>query len=253
VATSVGGCQQRIAAGDDVQFLYSSFGQPLLELTGAPVKATTGEAFTVNVKQHDGNGASGPAAAASVAGQTTGADGSAQVSFDSSGVKRFKATRSDAVRSNAAEVCVYAPGSGECDSFVPSVPSTPPAAGEVLSAGDSRAPLARIGSIRDGARYRRGPRVLRGTVEEDQGLFQVYFRLRRTGPGGCRWFSGKRETFTHAGTCRSARFTRVGDDPSWSYLLPERLGPGLYLLEVKALDRAFNAGRAQLRFRVLDR
>jgi hypothetical protein len=249
VATSVGGCQQRVQAGDRVQFLYSSFGQPLLELTGAPAKAATGEAFTVDVRQHDGNGASVPAAGASVAGGTTGGDGSAQVSFDSSGVKRLKATRSDAVRSNAAEVCVYAPGTSECDTFVP----TTPAAGEVLSAGDSRAPLARIGSLRNGARYRRGPRLLRGTVDEDRDLFQVYFRLRRTDPGGCRWFSGKRETFTNAGTCRSARFTRVGDDPAWSYLLPERLGPGLYLLEVKALDKAFNAGRAQLRFRVLDR
>ncbi len=248
VATSVGGCQQRVHTGDRVQFLYSSFGQPLLELSGAPVKAETGQSFGVKVDQHDGNGGSAPGAGASVAGQTTGPDGSTQVSFDTPGVKLFKATRSGAVRSNAAEVCIYSPGTGDCDTFVPQTAAALPPV-----AGDSRAPIATIASLRDGARYRRGPRLLRGTVDEETGLHQVYFRLRLTAAGGCRWFSGKRERFTRPGHCGSARFTRLGDDASWSYLLPARLGPGRYVLEVKALDRAFNAGRARVRFTVVGR
>jgi hypothetical protein len=240
VASSAGGCQTRVHTGDKVQFLYSDFGQPLLELSGAPVKAETGQSFSVSVKQHDGNGASAPALGASVAGQTTAADGSATVSFSTPGVKTFKATRSGAVRSNGAQVCVYTPGSGDCDTVKPAPAAVP----------DNSAPVAHIGSLRAGAVYRRGPRVLSGTVSEDRALYQVYFRLRKIGAGGCRWFSGKRETFTSAGKCSSARFTRLGDDPAWSYLLPERLGEGRYILDVKALDSAFNPGRAQVRFSV---
>jgi len=241
-----GGCQTRVSAGDGVQFLYGSFGQPLLELSGTPAKAATGEAFEVNVVQHDGNGAVAPAPGATMAGQTTGAAGRATVSFDSPGVKRFKATRADAVRSNAQEVCVYASGSADCDTFVPGV-----GGGPASDARDTKAPLARIGSIRNGARYRRGPRLLRGSVQEDRGLHQVYFRLRRIAAGGCRWFSGARADFTRARTCASPRFARVGDQPSWSYLLPRRLERGRYILEAKALDRAWNAGRARVRFTVL--
>src|SRR2546423_1609684 len=47
-------------------------------------------------------------------GSTTGADGNAVVSFSSPGMQTFKATRADAIRSNAQTVCVYTPGSGGC-------------------------------------------------------------------------------------------------------------------------------------------
>ena len=47
-----------------------------------------------------------------------------------------------------------------------------------------------------------------------------------------------------------ARFFRLGANPKFSYLLPSRLGKGKYVLDVKVLDRAYNAGRASVPFRV---
>jgi hypothetical protein len=43
----------------------------------------------------------------------------------------------------------------------------------------------------------------------------------------------------------------IGDDADWSYLLPSKLPKGSYVLEVKAIDAAGNAGEpAVKRFRV---
>jgi hypothetical protein len=243
VPTNLGGCQQRINAGDQVQFLYMSFGQPMLELTGVPAKAAVGESFTAKVFDHDGNGNTVPGAGASVAGQVTGADGAASVHFDSPGVQRLKATRAGAVRSNAAEVCVYSPGSGACDTFVPSTSQT--------TAHDSTDPVARIASPRDGKRYSRGPRVLRGAASDNVALYQVYFRLRRYAGRDCSWYSAKSERFTGKDNCEHARFQKVGKDAKWSYLLPERLKPGRYVLEQKSIDTSYNEARQRVSFRVL--
>jgi hypothetical protein len=72
-----------------------------------------------------------------------------------------------------------------------------------------------------------------------------------TSASRCRWFSGKRQVFTHRTVrCSRARFFRVGSQPKFSYLLPARLGKGKYVLDVKVLDRAYNAGRETLSFKV---
>ena len=42
--------------------------------------------------------------------------------------------------------------------------------------------------------------------------------------------------------CGRGSFLRIGDRADWSYLLPKRLGRGRYVLEVKAIDGAFNRG-----------
>jgi hypothetical protein len=245
-ATSTGGCQTRVGAGDDVLFAYSSFGQPLLELT-APARAATGQGFGVEVRQHDGAGADAPAPGAAVQGRTTGADGSATISFDTPGTRRFKATRSDAVRSNEAEVCVYEPGSGGCGTAKAN-PQPP----DVKPLPDTTSPLAEVTSIDAGRHYRgNAPRLLAGTVEESRGIDQVMFRLRRVARGTCFWFTDKYDRFARARSCRRAKHVRVGDDPEWSYLLPERLERGRYLLQVRAVDDAGNVGREQIRFYVV--
>ena len=242
-----GGCQQRVAAGDQVLFAYDLFGKPLLRLAGPP-RAATGETVTVTVTDgRDGSRVAG----ASVGGRTTGPDGTASFTFDSPGVRRLKADRAESVRSNAIEICVYEPGSGGCETERPAS-SGAPGAGPGTAAGgtaDTRRPTVRIASVRR-AIYRRGPRLLRGRVLEDRGIHQVYLRLRRLSPAGCRWFSAAREGVPRRGRCRRARFFRVGHRPCWSYLLPAPLPSGRYLLEVKALDRSFNAGRASVRFEV---
>lgn len=101
--TEVGGCQQRIRSGDEVLFAYDAFEKEhFLELTG-PSVATTGHPITVTVTD-EMNGR--PIAGATVNGSTTGADGKATVTFDTVGVKRLKAERADAIRSNSLYVMV---------------------------------------------------------------------------------------------------------------------------------------------------
>lgn len=262
VTSSVGGCQQKVAQGDDVLFAYGDFGEPLLDLT-APARAATGESFTVTVKQHDGNNdPATPAAGATVEGHTTDAQGSATLSYSDPGIHRFKATRSGSIRSDAASVCVYAPGSGDCGTGPASQDTstgTAPSEAPVLPAPpprDTTPPTVSITSIVNGKTYSRGPRVLTGDVADDGGIAQVFLRLRRLGGGQasramCRWYSGKREVFTHrVVACSNSRFFRIGTERHWSYLLPARLGSGRFVLEVKALDKAYNAGRASVGFKV---
>ncbi|MGH8887786.1 MAG: hypothetical protein ACRDYX_21980 [Egibacteraceae bacterium] len=109
--TSVGGCQQRVGLGDEVLFAYDAFtkehaAKHVLELTG-PDAATTGQPIVVTVT--DGT-TGGPVSGASVDGVTTGADGKATVTFNTVGVKRLKALRSDFIRSNALSVAVRETG-----------------------------------------------------------------------------------------------------------------------------------------------
>jgi hypothetical protein len=104
---STGGCQEQVQQGDDVLVALTGFDPvtfaswPLLDLSGAPSKAAVNESFTVHVTEHDGAGSAATnASGATVAGKTTGSDGLALISFDSSGVKRFKAERRNSIRSN---------------------------------------------------------------------------------------------------------------------------------------------------------
>ena len=261
--SSVGGCQQEVQQGDDVLFAYSQFGQPLLQLSGSPTRAATGEKFDLTVQQNDGSGNRTPAVGASVAGATTDATGHASVSFADAGSHTFKATESGTVRSNAATVCVYAPGSGDCGTDKPAdqtlttttTETTAPAPAPAVK--DTTPPVIHLGSITPGKTYSNGPRELSGTVDDAGGIAQVFLRLRATDGGNltaasrCRWFSGKRGVFTHRTVpFARARFFRVGSNPKFSYLLPARLGKGTYVLDVKVLDRSYNAGRTAATFKV---
>jgi hypothetical protein len=255
--SSIGGCQQQVHQGDDVLFTYSVYGQPLLQLA-APARAATGQAFEVTVQQNDGGGNRTPAAGAAVAGATTDAAGHATVSFADAGQHTFKATRADAVRSNAATVCVYVAGSGDCGTDRAPGDTTPPTGTTPTPAvKDTTPPMVSVTSLTPGKTYRKGPRVLSGLAADAGGIAQVFLRLRATDGGKltaasrCRWFSGKRGVFTHRTVpCSRARFFRIGANPKFSYLLPSRLGNGSYVLDVKVLDRAYNAGRSAVPFKV---
>ena len=269
VASQVGGCQQRIGAGDDVLWAYANYGDFLLRLT-APAKAATGQSFTTTVEQTDGsNGTWSPAPAATVGGQTTDAGGHATVSFSNAGSYVLKATRANpaSVRSNGVPVCVYVPGSGDCgtdkaastgdqtssggDSTPPPEPQSQPAV------KDTTPPTVKVTSIEPGKDYDQGPRVLSGDVDDSGGIAQVFLRLTSTDTGGltaknqCRWFSGKRGVFTHRVVpCGKSRFFRIGTNRHFSYLLPARLRTGNYTFEVKVLDKSYNAGRSSTPFGV---
>src|SRR5215213_2811851 len=115
VYADLGGCSQSVKQGDDVLFAHSNFSQSKVLRLSGPTTATTGESVTVRVEEFDGFNST-PAAGASVLGATTGADGSANLSFGQKGIYRLKAERSDAVRSNAVVLCVDPPGAAPCTS-----------------------------------------------------------------------------------------------------------------------------------------
>jgi len=266
IAASVGGCQLQVQPGDNVLWAYTNGSEPLLELSGTPSRAATGESFTVTVQQNDGTGNETPAAGADVDGHTTDGNGHATLAYNDAGVHTFKASRAGSIRSNAASVCVYVPGSGDCTApgstggdqsgtspSAQSSPSTTSTQTTTEVSHDTTPPVIRISSPRPGALYRRGPRLLSGEAKDAGGIAQVFLRLRLTSDAvkgsaaRCRWFSGARQAFTHRTVpCSKARFFRIGSNPRWSYLLPERLRTGHYVLDVKVLDRSYNAGRGSV-------
>jgi hypothetical protein len=176
----------------------------------------------------------------------SGTDGRLTAVFDAPGVKTLKAHAPGAIRSNAWQVCVEAPGSGTCGGFVsPLVVPKPGGGGAGVQ--DSAAPAARINGPRNGRRYRRGPRLLRGTARDDgSGVTEVKLSIRRHTRGGCRWWSGRRERFVGR-DCRKTYFFAIGKDANWSYLMPRALGPGRYVVDVKAFDARRNRNRSFVR------
>jgi hypothetical protein len=250
--SSTGACGTPMQAGDEVLFFPDCFGcaksRSPLRITSAPASAQAGQPFDVRVTQYDvtfdanfnATTTEAPAAGATVsaAGRsfTAGADGVAQVTVDGRSVAGVRASKQDYVRSATENVCV------DCG---PSFASPP--------VRDVAAPTATIAGLRNGAVYsrRRAPRLLRGKVAADpSGLHSVKLKLTRRVGKHCSYFSGRRERFVPM-RCGRGSFLRIGDRADWSYLLPKRLGRGRYVLEVKAIDGAFNRGApARVRFRV---
>jgi hypothetical protein len=231
---SFGSCGDPVQAGDHVLFAYADGSERLLALSG-PGSARPGQAVTVTVS----DAATGaPVAGASVGGRFTGADGTAVVGpFSQRGANDLKAAKPGTIRSNRLRVCVSDGTDGACGTTAPG--GTP--AGPV-AARDSTAPVGSIAGIRDGQRFSRAraPRVLRGSVRPDpSGLREVKLSLTRSRGGACWWWSSTRERFRGTRCGRRAYFG-IGDRAGWSYLLPRRLGPGRYVLDAVATDRAAN-------------
>ncbi|MEA2404745.1 MAG: hypothetical protein QOE08_1392 [Thermoleophilaceae bacterium] len=93
----VGGCQQRVKAGDEVLFAFDAFGKRYLKLTG-PTRLTVGQNFNLRVV----DGKTGKAVAgAKVAGLRTNSKGIAKGNAKRAGRVVLKATASKSLRSNA--------------------------------------------------------------------------------------------------------------------------------------------------------
>ncbi len=85
---------------------------------------------------------------------------------------------------------------------------------------------------------------------DPSGLWAVKIRLTRKLGKTCWYFSGSKERFLKR-TCGKRYAFKVGDQPTWSYLLPSRLPRGSYVLDTYAIDNAFNHGSTKrVRFRV---
>jgi hypothetical protein len=69
----------------------------------------------------------------------------------------------------------------------------------------------------------------------------VKLRLTRNDHGRCAYFSGRKERFVPS-RCGAAHglWFGIGDRADWSYLLPSPLPRGRYVLDVNAIDKAYN-------------
>jgi hypothetical protein len=260
--SDVGLCDAELQNTDDVLLFLDCFGAGCtspkpLRLSRVPAEAPAGGAATVKVETFQTSGTfpdptvtqavPAPAATVRVGARTftTGADGTARISFAGDGPVEVQATKANHVRSAIERTCVA------CG------PSAPPPAGGRPVAPDTTAPRGRILGIREGQRFRRrkAPRVLRGTVTNDpSGIRTVKLRLTRQLGRRCWYFSGSRERFL-ARRCGTRHVFKVGDGSKWSYLLPERLRRGRYVLDVIAMDRRRNRdvlqrGRSRVVFHV---
>jgi hypothetical protein len=226
VAASVGACADPIATGDDVLFAYGTGSEPLLRLSG-PASATVGGAVAVHVADQSG----APVAGAAVGGASTDAAGNAVVRFGAAGVQRLKATKAGTIRSNALVVAVG------------TAPTGAGAQGVAGAQVDRTAPRARLLSPRNNHTYRRArfaPRLIHVAVAESgSGVRTVKLRLTRRVGTRCFSFSGRRERFIGA-KCGTGFFFTVSSKTDFTYLLPERLPRGHYVLDVGAIDNAFN-------------
>jgi hypothetical protein len=224
VSNPRGGCQVELATGDEVLYAIDGFNKAhALKLTG-PATAVPGVPFPVTVS----DGQTRELISGATVGGATTSGGTAWLQLDTPGTHRLKATEPGSVRSNALDVCVSNGSDGACG-------SSPP---------DVTAPTGAVLGIRDGQRFtrRRAPRELRGTATADpSGLWAVKLRLTRRLGRTCWYFSGSKERFLKR-TCGKKYAFKVGESTEWSYLLPARLRRGRYVLEVYAIDRAFNRG-----------
>jgi len=253
---AAGGCQILVRDGDEVLFAYDAFDKPGLKLTG-PRVARPGQSFAVTVT--DG-GTGAPVPGATVGTRTTGADGRATVAYDGTGPRRLKAAKPGTVRSNALDVCVTTGSDGACGSSRP-LPPAPPCVTDGsdgrCGSPDRQPPVGRIAGIEEKQRFKRrdAPRELHGFVDaEPSGLRAVKLRLTRQKGRKCWLYSGRRERFLRRGCGKRYAF-KIGEDATWSYLLPHQLRRGRYVLDVIAVDGAGNRdtlarGRSRVVFRV---
>jgi hypothetical protein len=127
VDPGVGGCQKLLNAGDEVLWAFDAFSKSGALKLAAPSSTQVNVPITVKATTV-ANGT--PVAGATVGSTTTGADGTASLSFSEPGVYVLKADKSDLVRSREARVCVDPPLVEACtstDRTAPAVENSTPA------------------------------------------------------------------------------------------------------------------------------
>jgi hypothetical protein len=258
VETTTGVCDTTLQNGDEVLFFvarcdvgpppdYACTNPPIrpLGLLGVPRSVRRGQAFTVRVVRYDADGTASPAAGATVEGGGVSAvadsAGAATLTLAGSGPAALRARRADSARSASRAVCVE-DGAGSCGSAPPAGAGGGPGAPRLRY----RAPDPQILGLTRRVRLAagKGPRELRGRINLGTlPLLSVRLRLTRKSGGRCEYFSGSTESFRRT-RCGTGWSFAIGDRARWSYLLPERLGPGRYVFEVIAKD-ATGATRAE--------
>jgi hypothetical protein len=220
----------------------------------APETVNVGEAVPVHVVSYSPSGTAAPVSGASVTGAgapaTTGPEGGATVTFSSTGEATLEATAPGSVR-DEIQVCVHHGEDGNCGTASPERTSS---AGSTAAQGGtqgsitSQAPytgpyalVPKLSTVRNGITYARSaaPRLLAGTISAHAPVTGVSLELRRDHHGRCSFFDATRARFV-AARCGHGQAFAVSTTAAFSYLLPKRLGPGRYVLDVSATDAAGN-------------
>jgi hypothetical protein len=251
-ASSTGLCETELSSGDSILFFPECFSEtnacpPSPNPLGivAPGVAEAGSPITVAVTSYaNATGVPSPAVGVTVtAGNvsaTTDAGGHATLTLSSPGLVVLRANGPGSVRTEAT-VCVHKGNDGTCGTSTAG--SGGSSGGGTTTAAPGQSPstaiTARIGSLLDSHFYARGkaPRVLAGTVTTSAPLQEVELRLTRRGPQGrCSYFDGPTGRF-HAMRCGAAngKYFKASDQKSFSYLLPETLAPGRYVLDAQGV------------------
>ncbi|MDP2712930.1 MAG: hypothetical protein Q8O56_17100 [Solirubrobacteraceae bacterium] len=236
---------------DPVTFLCTN--DPVLPLgLSAPRSVTPGVPFSVSVVEYAADGTPSPVAAATISGAdapaTTNAAGIAVATVGGAGEIALRATKPNRARSASEPVCATTGADGACGTAAAPGPGATPCVTDGrdgrCGSRDRTAPRATITGIREQQRFARSraPRRLTARITEDpSGLHSVKLRLTRTVGPRCSYFSGRSERFRRApcGVNRSPWFA-IGDRQQVDYLLPQRLPRGRYVLDVNAIDKAYN-------------
>lgn len=267
-SSSVGACGAELQTADEVLFLtarcdadasFNCTNAPVLPLgLTAPRRVQPGVPFQVQVVEFSAAGQRSPVAGATVVGGdtqvTTDAAGLAAVTAGAPGERTLQATKAGRVRTAQEPVCATSGSDGACGAATPPAACATSGRDGRCGTRDRTAAGATIRGIREGQRFKAGsgPRRLQAHVDDDpSGLFAVKLRLTRTDGRSCTYLSGKRERFlaNRGRRCGASRgfWFRVGDRQDVDYLLPAKLPRGRYVLDVNAIDKAYNRDDARRR------
>jgi hypothetical protein len=261
---ATGICEAELEPGEQVLFFPTCYGEegkrpecePDVLGIEAPATAEVGKPVTVTVERYNAKGERSPAAGVTVSGGGTSAEanseGHAALTFSGDGADTLRATGAVGEATPAvpdeASICVHDGNDGTCGT--PSTTNIPSFQVPGSSKGStSGAPytgpyalVAALTGIPDGHVYPRGdgPRVLSGTVSAHASVTSISLRLRRTYRGRCWTYNGSSERLQHVRCNRGSFFQIASGGDSFSYLLPSRLPPGRYVLDVAATDSVGN-------------
>ena len=262
-AAQTGICGIAIQAGDElVVAAVPEVGTTgLLKLMGVPANAKPGVAFTVTatrfVSEYDAMfnqvDTNAPEAGVTVAvgttTATTGADGKATLTLSAGGPATVRATKTGNVRSASEPICVTDGADGFCGTVKPGDPAPanppPPAAAAAAPVPDVAPALPSIGSLIEKAAFKsaKAPRELKGTVASDaSGIRDVLLSITRRNGKTCERYDGVKTAWVQMAKCGAVNgvFFSIGNSAAWSYLLPQALTKGRYVLDVRTVDGAGN-------------
>jgi hypothetical protein len=252
---STGACEAELQPGDRVLFFPACFGEacppsPTPLAIEAPSIANAGEAVAVTVNQYNSEGVAAPAAGANIAGggvsASTDSQGHATMRFSGDGTYTLHATGSSegpaAVRSETS-ICIHEGNDGTCGTTAPS--SASPVQASVSTSHPytgAFALVARSTAVSEGHVYSRAhaPRLLSGNVIAHNDVTSISLELRRSFKGHCSAYDATRERFVKARCGTGTAFKVAGGGTSFSYLLPAKLAPGRYVLDIGSTDAAGN-------------